>query len=63
VCEIVQVLAKAECKALHAYWTVLFPVQSPLSRQPDALTLMDVIASDPVAKVCPLWLPLHSSAF
>ena len=46
-----QVLCKADSKALHAYWPMLFPVQTPLSRRPDFITLMDVMASDPVPKV------------
>ena len=46
-----QVLAKAAPKALHALWVVLLPVHTPLATRPAARTLMDVIVGDPVPKV------------
>ncbi|KAK9806281.1 hypothetical protein WJX72_008421 [[Myrmecia] bisecta] len=46
-----QVLAKADGKALHPHWTALLPVHTPLSNRPGTASLMDVVVNDPLAKV------------
>ena len=46
-----QVLVKADCKALHPHWTVLLPVHTPLATRAASATLVDVVVNDPLVKV------------
>ena len=43
----VQVLARGDCKALHALWVKLLPVATPLAGRAQSATLMDAAARDP----------------
>lgn len=43
----VQVLARVDCKALHAHWVTLLPVATPLAGRAQSATLMDAAARDP----------------
>lgn len=44
-------LARADCKALHAHWATLLPVATPLAGRTQGATLMDAAARDPSARV------------
>ncbi len=44
-------MAKTDSRALHAYWTLLLPVQQPLQPRPLVPHLITVLVHDPVPKV------------
>lgn len=45
-CSYLQVLARVDCKALHAHWVTLLPVATPLAGRAQSAMLMDAAARD-----------------